>query len=301
MKVLITGATGLIGQEITKQLNVKNITVHYLSTQKIGLKNLHNYKGFHWDISTQTINAAAFEGVTHIIHLAGASISKRWTKSYQNEILDSRILSTKLLFDFLKNNSHEVKYIINASAIGIYKSDYTINYHEENNTFSNSFLGKVVQKWENATQEFKYLNIEVCTLRIGLVMAKNGGMLPQITTPIKLGLGAVMGNGQQWQSWIHLNDLAKLFVFAIDNKLSGIYNGVAPNPISHQEMTQIIARTIKKPLFLPNIPQFMMKLILGKMHELLFESQKVSANKILKTGFKFEFTNFESVSKDLLL
>jgi uncharacterized protein (TIGR01777 family) len=301
MKVLITGATGLIGQEISKLLNAKNITVHYLSTQKGNLKNQPNYRGFHWDITTQTIDAAAFEGVTHLIHLAGASISKRWTKSYQKEILESRILSSQLLFDFLKNNSNQVQQIVTASAIGIYKSDATINYSEDNTTYSNSFLSEVVQKWENATQLFKSLNIDVCTIRIGLVMAKNGGMLPEVSKPIKFGLGAVMGNGKQWQSWIHINDLVKLFVFALENNLNGTYNGVAPNPISHQEMTKIIAKTLKKPLFLPNVPQFVMKLILGSMHELLFESQKVCAEKTIKTGFEFEFTDFETVAKDLLM
>lgn len=300
MKVLITGATGLIGQEITKQLNAKNITVHYFSTQKSNLKNLNNYKGFYWNIPAKTIDSEAFEGVTHIIHLAGASISKRWTKSYQKEILESRILSTQLLIDFLKNNSNQVKQVITASAIGIYKSDDSTYYSEDNTTYNNSFLSEVVQQWENASQQFTSLNINVCTIRIGLVMAKNGGMLPQISAPIKFGLGAVMGNGNQWQSWIHINDLAKLFIFAIENNLIGIYNGVAPNPISHQEMTKIIAKVTKRPLFLPNIPQFIMKLFLGSMHELLFESQKVSAEKILNAGFEFEYTNFESVANDLL-
>jgi uncharacterized protein (TIGR01777 family) len=300
MKVLITGATGLIGQEIKQQLNAKNITVHYLSTQKGNLKSLPNYKGFHWDIPSQTIDILAFEGITHIIHLAGASISKRWTKSYQKEILESRILSSKLLFDYLKNNSNQVQQIVTASAIGIYKSDASTNYSEDNTTYSNSFLSQVVQQWENATQQFSTLNCKLCTIRIGLVMAKNGGMLPQIASPIKLGIGAVIGNGKQWQSWVHIKDLSNLFVFALEKNLIGSYNGVAPNPISHQEMTKIIAKTLNRPLFLPNIPQFMMKLILGTMHELLFESQKVSAEKILNAGFEFEFTNFEAVADDLL-
>ena len=301
MKVLITGATGLIGKEITKQLNAKNIIVHYLSTQKGDLKKLPNYKGFHWDIPSQTIDIDAFEGITHIIHLAGASISKRWTKSYQSEIIESRVLSTKLLLDSLKNNPNQVQQVVTASAIGIYKSDATTNYSEDKTIYSNSFLSRVVQQWENATKQFSTLNCNLCTIRIGLVMAKNGGMLPQIAAPIKFGLGAVMGNGKQWQSWVHIKDLAKLFVFALEKNLIGTYNGVAPNSISHEEMTKIIAKTLKRPLFLPNIPQFIMKLILGTMHELLFESQKVSAEKALNARFEFEFTNFEAVADDLLI
>jgi uncharacterized protein (TIGR01777 family) len=300
MKVLITGATGLIGKEIVNQLIEKKITVHYLSTQKDKLKNETFYKGFFWDINSQIIDKQAFEGISHIIHLAGARISKRWTKTYKKEIIESRILYTQLLFDFLKNNSNEVKHITFASAIGIYKSDYSHLYSENEILFSNSFLSEVVQKWENVTEQFKLLNLQHCTIRIGLVMSKNGGIFPQIIAPIKYGLGAIMGNGEQWQSWIYINDLARIFVCSLEKNLIGIYNGVAPNPINNKEMTKILAKTIKKPLFLPNIPQFMMKIILGEMHHLLFESQKVNSKKIIDAGFEFEFTDFEDVAKELL-
>lgn len=301
MKILITGATGLVGQEIVKQLIEKNIEIHYLTTNKNKIKNESFYKGFYWNSDKNYMDKLALVGITHIIHLAGASIAERWTPEYKKEIMDSRVLYSNLLFKNLLETQNEIKQIITASAIGIYKSDENYRYNEEDIIENNSFLSEVTQEWEKSTSQFKKLNIDVCTIRIGLVMAIEGGMLPKVVAPIKLGLGAAMGNGKQWQSWVHVKDLARMFIFSIENNLTGIYNGVGSFPVTNEEMTKILAKTLKKPYFLPNVPAFVLKLMLGKMHILLLESQKVSNKKIVHAGFNFEYNYFEEATSELLI
>lgn len=300
MRILITGATGLVGSEIVKQCHENNIAVNYLTTRTSKLKSTSIYKVFLWDPLKNEIDTTCIDGVDAIIHLVGASISKRWTPTYKETILLSRLQSTTLLFKTLKNNIHSVKQVISASAIGIYPSSYTNYYKEDELKKSTSFLGQVVSKWEAAIDDFKSLNILVSKVRIGLVLASKGGALPEIVKPIKYGVGAAFGSGKQWQSWIHVHDLAKLFLFIYKNKLEGIYNGVASNPKTNKELTKQAAKIIKKPLFLPNIPKFVMQIILGEMHILLFESQRVSSDKIENKGFQFQFYNLEKALDNLL-
>ena len=300
MTVLITGATGLIGQEIVKQCHAAGINVHYLTTSKSKLSTASNYKGFYWNPNNNEIDHQCFVGVTSIINMVGASISKRWTDSYKKEILNSRTKTAQLLQDTIKTHNYKIDQVVSASAIGIYPSSLVKYYEEIETEISDSFLGKVVDQWESAVDGFKPLGCKVAKIRIGLVLAKDGGALPEITKPIKFGAGAAFGNGKQWQSWIHVKDLAALFVFAIQHNFEGIYNGVAPNPVSNKELTKAAARVLKRPLILPNIPKFAMKLILGDMHILLFESQRVCSKKIEHEGFDFKFVNLKPALEDLL-
>ena len=300
MTILITGATGLIGQEIVKQCHAEGINVHYLTTSKSKLSADTNYKGFYWNPNNNEIDHTCFEGVSAIINMVGASISKRWTASYKKEILESRTKTAQLLQDTIKTHNYSIDQVVSASAIGIYPTSL-VNYYEEDNTeISESFLGKVVHEWEAAVDGFKSLGCKVAKIRIGLVLAEEGGALPEIVKPIKFGAGAAFGSGEQWHSWIHVEDLAALFVFALQNNFEGIYNGVAPNPVSNEELTKAAASVLSRPLILPNIPKFAMKLVLGEMHILLFESQRVSSQKIEATGFNFKFANLRPALEDLL-
>ncbi|WP_299113021.1 TIGR01777 family oxidoreductase [uncultured Winogradskyella sp.] len=300
MTVLITGATGLIGQEIVKQCHAQGINVHYLTTSKSKLSTTDHYKGFYWNPNTSEIDHTCFEGVSAIINLVGASISKRWTDNYKKEILESRTQTAQLLQDTIKTHDYKIDYVVSASAIGIYPTSLT-NYYEENHTeISSSFLGEVVEQWEAVVENFKALGCKVAKIRIGLVLAKDGGALPEIVKPIKFGAGAAFGSGKQWQSWIHITDLASLFMYALQYQLEGIYNGVAPNAVSNQELTKLAASILKRPLILPNIPKLAMKLVLGKMHILLFESQRVSSQKIENKGFNFKYANLRPALEDLL-
>lgn len=292
MKVLITGATGLVGSAIVELCQKKNIDVNYLSTSKNKIVANPNYKGFYWNPSKGEIDLGCFDGVTSIINLAGVSISKRWTESNKKAILNSRINSLKTLRGALDSvDSSKIESFISASAIGIYPDSLSKYYSEEEEAVDDSFLGKVVEAWEKEADTFKKFNFSVAKIRIGLVLSTNGGALPEMAKPIKNYVGAAFGTGDQWQSWIHIHDLSRMFLFVANNKLQGVFNGVAPNPVCNNKLIKEIAKQLKKPLFLPNIPQFPMKLILGEMSYILFASQRVSSKKIEEEGFNFHYQN----------
>lgn len=300
MIVLITGATGLVGQELVNLLLQNGHNVHYLSTSKSKLVTNTNYKGFYWNPKKSEIDTNALTGVEVIIHLAGASVAKKWTTAYKEEIIESRVLSTQLLYQTLQKNSHQVKQIISASAVGIYPDSLTDIYHETDLDIDVSFLGNVVKQWENEVSQFEKLEIIVSKIRIGIVLAKNGGALQEMAKPIQYGVGAAFGSGEQYQSWIHIQDLVAIFQFVMENQLTGVYNGVAPYPVTNSELTKAIAKTLGKPLFFPNIPKFVMKLILGEMHQILFSSQHVSCRKLLDENFQFKFASLDKALNDLL-
>lgn len=300
MKVLITGATGLIGKQVIKILHDRGIAIHFLTTSPAKVISKTNTKGFYWNPKSGEIDENCLTGVDAIIHLAGATIAKRWTNAYKEEIVESRVLSSNLLFQTLKNHPNQVKQIVSASAIGIYPSSFSETYSEDFTAFTDSFLSNVVVKWEESVNQFSRLNIKVCKLRIGLVLSTKGGALPAMIKTMRFGLGSVFGTGKQWQSWIHIKDLARLFVYSIENNWNGTFNAVAPNPVTHREFMFALAREMKKPLFFPNTPKIIMNLILGEMHTLLFDSQKVSSYKVQETGFEFHFSNIASAFSNLL-
>lgn len=300
MRILIAGATGLVGQELVKLCHEKGIAVNYLTTSKSKLSKDKNYTGYYWNPDINEIDSDCFKDVDIVINLAGASISKRWTESYKKEILDSRIDTANCLLKSIKNNNISIKQYISASAIGIYPSSVTNYYDEESKEVSSSFLGQVVEAWEKAADQFTSVGAIVTKIRIGLVMSDKGGALPEIIKPIENFIGAAFGSGNQWQSWIHISDLAKIFLFIVEHELEGVFNAVAPNAVSNEELTKAVAETLDKPLFLPNVPKFAMKLLLGDMHILLFESQRVCSQKIEEEGFNFEFHNLRPALQDLL-
>lgn len=300
MKVLITGATGMIGSELGALLLQNGHSVHYLSTSKKDLKNEPNYQGFYWNPQQGIIDENCLPGVEVIIHLAGAPISKRWTQSYKQEIIESRIVTANMLYKLLKTHEHAVAHFISASAIGIYPDSLTQTYSEDNKAIDTSFLGNVVDKWEESVDKFKLLNIKVGKIRTGLVLSDKGGMLKELEKPIKLGLGSPFGSGAQWQSWIHIDDLVHLYYYAILKQWQGVYNAVAPNPVTNAQLVKAVAHQLKKPVFMPNIPQFLMKLVLGEMHMLLFTSQKVSSQKVIDNGYEFKYKTLDKALENLL-
>lgn len=299
MKILITGATGLVGKELTPLILSKNHTIHYLTTSKTKIEDTPENKGFYWNLKQNFIDENCIIGVDVIVHLAGANIANRWTKEYKNEILESRILSSQLLFDLVKKNPNSIKQLICASGTAIYPESYTKVYDETTTESDEGFLSNVVQQWEEGVDVFEELGIKVCKLRTGIVFSKNGGALPQMVKPIQMGFGAALGNGKQIQSWIHINDLVALYFFAIENALSGVFNAVSPEPVSNQELTKIIASTLGKPLFLPNIPKFILRFMLGEMSSILFSSKLLSAQKIIALGFNFKFPKAKQAISDI--
>ncbi|PZR23454.1 MAG: TIGR01777 family protein [Flavobacterium psychrophilum] len=293
MKVLLTGATGLVGTELVSLLLKNSISVNYLTTSKDKIQDEPNYKGFYWKPETGDIDSHCLDDVDAIIHLAGSPISKRWTDSYKKEILDSRILSTNTIFNLLKNTPNSVHHFISASAIGIYPNSQDKVYSETETHFDNSFLSNVVQQWEAAADQMASLGLKVSKIRTGLVLSGKGGALKELAAPIKYGLGAAFGSGNQMQSWIHLDDLAGIYAYVLHNELEGVYNAVAPHPVTNNTLIELAAKVMDKPFFMPNIPKFVMELMLGEMHTLLFDSQNVSAKKIISEGYQFKYLSLE--------
>lgn len=292
MRILITGATGLVGSEIVKESHAQGIAINYLTTSKDKIVSKPEYRGFYWNPDSGEIDLNCFEGVSAIINLAGASISKRWTSSYKKTILSSRVNTLRTLHSALEKIEHgAITSFVSASAIGIYPNSLTNYYTESEAEVDDSFLGEVVEVWEKEADRFNSFDFTVAKIRIGLVMSPDGGALPEMAKPIKNYVGAAFGSGEQWQSWIHISDLARIFLFAVENKLNGIYNGVGPNPVTNNKLVKEIAHAVKKPLFLPNIPKFVMKTILGQMSYILFASQRVSCKKIEEAGFNFTYPN----------
>ncbi len=300
MRILITGATGLIGSELVSLLLQNGTSIHYLTTSKHKIENQLNYKGFFWNPEQGIIDENCLMGVDAIIHLAGATIAKRWTKSYKQEIIESRLFSSNVLYKALKENPNHVKLIVSASGTAIYPNSSTKIYSETSTEIEDDFLGNVVLKWEESVDKFKSLGVKVCKLRTGIVLSKKGGALQEMLKPIKLGIGSSFGDGKQIQSWIHIHDLASIYFFAVNNSWEGVYNAVAPHPITNAGLTKAIATILEKPLFMPNIPKFVMRLILGDMHELLFTNKNLSAQKVIDQGFEFQFPTAEKALINIL-
>ncbi len=300
MKVLITGATGLIGQELVELLIQNNHTIHYLTTSPLKIHNETNYYGFYWSPQEGKIDENCIEGVDVIVHLAGASISKRWTKSYKEELIESRVLSANLLYSLLKKNPNQVKHFISASGTAIYPDSSSTIYDESSTEIDDSFLGRVVVKWEESADQFYLLNLKVTKLRTGIVFSEKGGALLEMIKPIKMYIGSGFGSGKQMQSWIHLHDVANLYYFVIQNQIQGIINAVSPHPVSNQNLIKTIARYLNRPLFLPNIPQFVMKLALGEMSILLFNNKKILPKRATEIGFKFQYSTIDEALKNII-
>lgn len=302
MKILITGITGLVGTQLYQAIKDKH-AIHFLTTQKSKLNALQGAKGFYWNPTNGEIDAACIEGVDTIIHLSGASISKRWTKKYKKQILDSRVKGTHLLVEMLKQQQekHSVKQVVAASAIGIYPSSENRTYHEDYPLApSSNFLEQVVVAWEKAVDEFSSLAIVVAKLRIGLVLTATGGVLAPLKIPTFFGFGAAFGNGKQYQSWIHVNDLVTLLLVAAEQKWEGVYNAVSPEAVTQTYFTKTLAKAMNRPYFMPPIPKIFIQLLVGEMSVLILNSHQISADKIVQKGFVFQHTDLQKAIKSLL-
>lgn len=284
--ILIAGGTGLIGKELITLLS-KNYQVRILSRNK----EKSSESVFYWNPELNEIDEKALLGVTHIINLCGAGIAdKRWTKARKQEIYISRTQPAEFLFS-KRTLIPNLKQYISASGVNCY--DYTNHekIYTENDAMANDFVSDVVKKWEEAADLFQTI-CTVSKIRISMVISQTGGAVEKIEKTIKWGLGAPLGRGTQANPWIYISDLGRIFEHVITQNLEGIYHAAAENS-DNKTLTEVLAKRNHKKLFLPNVPNFMMKLILGELSNLVLEGVKVSNEKIKASGFKFEFEKLE--------
>lgn len=295
--VLITGGSGTIAKKLSERLK-SDFEVRFLTRKK------KNPNDFEWDLNAKTIDEAALENVSHIIHLAGANIAeKKWTDERKKEIISSRVDSAKLLLDTLKKKNLKLKSFISASGINYYGTKTSEKIFTENDTPGRDFLAEVVVVWEKAADEFTIENIaeRVVKIRTAVVLSKEEGALPKMSVPIKMGIGSPIGSGKQYMPWIHINDICRIYEWAIkDNSVSGPYNAVAPEHYDNKNFTKKIAKILKKPLFMPNVPSLVLKLLFGELSVALLEGSRASSEKIEKEGFQFEFPTLDGALRNLL-
>ncbi len=298
-QVLISGGSGLVGKALCEKLYSKGYDVAILSRNR---KSHATFKTYLWDPQNNQIDPEAIASSDYIIHLAGANIAeKRWTASRKKVILDSRVQSAKLIFNEVRKQNKKLKAFISASAIGYYGAITSDKIFTEEDSSAHDFLGQTCQKWEQSAKQFESLDIPTTILRTGLVLDQQGGALSKMSLPIKLGLASALGTGKQYIPWIHVDDLCEIYIKAIDDDLTtGVFNAVAQDFQTNTSFTQILAKTLNKPYWLPNTPSFFLKLILGEMSDLLIKGSRVSADKLVKNGFSFKFEKLEYAFKDLL-
>lgn len=303
---MITGGTGLIGNALTKLLLQKNYEITILSRSSDNKQSLINGVRYaKWDIKNQTIDSAAIQQADYIIHLAGAGVAdKRWTKKRKKEIIESRTKSSELIIKSLKEIPNKIKAIVSASAIGWYGPDISkTNSFKETDKANDDFLGETCKVWEESIEPVTLMHIRLVKLRTGIVLSKDGGALKEFIKPLRAGIAAILGNGKQVVSWIHIDDIARMYVQALENeKLSGVYNAVAPKPVSNKALVLELAKQMKGKFHIPiYVPSFVLKMMLGEMSIEVLKGATVSGDKIRSTGFQFLFPTLESALKDLLM
>ncbi|OOQ58238.1 TIGR01777 family oxidoreductase [Mucilaginibacter pedocola] len=295
--VLITGGSGLLGRQLTKALLAQGYLVNHLSRTKG--KDPH-VKTFLWDVDKGQIDEHCIDGVDTIIHLAGAGIAdKRWTEERKREIVESRTKSIALVYGLLKSKAHRVHSVVSASGIGYYSDRGDVLLSEESAP-AHDFIGTCCIDWEKAVDEGLSMGLRVLKFRTGVVLTKEGGALPQLAMPVKLGIGSPLGTGKQWVPWIHHEDVLNMYLLGIGNeKLNGVYNMVAPEPVTNAGLTKAMAKQLHRPLWAPNVPAFAIKLLFGQMGSIVLGSTKVSAQKISDAGFKFKFPDIASALQEI--
>ncbi|MFD2566196.1 TIGR01777 family oxidoreductase [Pseudotenacibaculum haliotis] len=292
-KVLISGGSGLIGKRLSFLLRSKGYEVRILSRTH---KNESEYPTYVWNIEKGTIDQAAFDQVDHIIHLSGSGIAdKRWTEKRKQDIINSRVASTQLLLQNVKDLQIPLKTFISSSAIGYYGAVTSETIFDETSNPADDFLGKVCELWEQSVFQFTKENIRTVAIRTGIVLSKTGGALAKMKTPVI----SPLGSGKQYMPWIHIDDLCNIYIKAIeDEKMSGVYNGVAPEHQTNTSFSKILAKTVKRPFLPIGVPAFLLKMIFGEMAAILLEGSRVSSQKIQDTGFSFQFPDLSSALSD---
>lgn len=297
--ILISGGTGLVGKALSNHLLSKGHEIRILSRNP---KSTNNIKSFYWDVEKNEIDEKAFDDVKHIVHLAGSGIAdKRWTDARKQEIINSRVNSMKLISSIVKKKNIQLKSFVGASAIGIYGMITSDKIFSENDKGQDDFLSQSCMQWENAYQEIQTLSNKNCTIRIGVVLSKDGGALKKLLPLFNIGLGSAVGSGKQYMPWIHIDDLVSVFHEALFNSnYNGIYNAVSSEESTNQSFSKQLAKSLSKPFFLPNVPAFILKIIFGEMANVLLEGSRVNNQKLINSGFQYKFPSLNEALKAIV-
>jgi uncharacterized protein len=298
MKVLITGGSGLVGSAITKKLLKEGLEVVHL-TRYANSKN--GVKTYVWDYEKEKIDTRCFDGVTHIIHLAGEGIADRpWTMDRKRAIVKSRVLTARLLEKHIREKKLPIEAFISASGIGYYGATTTDRIYTETDAPYTDFVSECCVQWEDAVLKLNdYCRVSV--FRTGIVLSQSGGAVEKMASPIKKHLGAALGKGNQYMPWIHIDDLVNLYCWSLTNSIQGIFNGVSSSHTTNREFTQALASVLKKKFILPNAPEFVIKWMFGEMADILLYGSRVSNEKAIQEGFSFKYEQLEGALLSLNL
>ena len=296
--ILITGGTGLLGTAMTGFLTANGYEVIILTRSLNGKSSSANISYAAWNVEDNYIDVAALQKADHIIHLAGAGVmDKKWSADYKKEILESRTESSRLISDTLKKIDHKVQTIVSASAIGWYGEDKLKNKaFTEDDPSDPNFLGETCKLWETSITEAGNSGVRVCKIRIGILLSNRGGALVEFLKPLKFGTAAILGSGRQYISWIHIDDVCRIFLHAIENNtMSGSYNAVAPSPVTNASFIVQMAQIFKgKNFIIAHVPIFILKVMLGQRSTEILKSATVSCTKIKAAGFQFLYPSLEA-------
>jgi uncharacterized protein (TIGR01777 family) len=287
-KVLIAGGSGSIGTQLTKLLLEKNFSVSWLSREN---KTTEGVKTYLWNYEENIIDDNALNNTEIIVNLAGAGIAdKNWSKERKKILKESRIKTTNLLLNKIEEKPNDVKTYISASATGYYGYDSGSIEKKEGSRFGDDFLATLTKEWEAAADGFSSKGIRTVKLRTGFVVGNNQNGWEKIAKVVKTGFGAAVGSGDQYMSWVHIHDLCRIYLWAIENeKAEGVYNAVSPNPVTNKEFTRQAAQALKRPFFMPNVPGFILRLMYGEIASALLGSSRISSEKIQNEGFQFDY------------
>ncbi len=291
----ITGGSGFVGRSLTAKLSRDGNEVIIFT------RNKNTSKGFaHWDAARGEIDHDALGKLDAVVHLAGAGVAdKRWTAARKKEIYDSRVSGTRFLVESLKKYAPNCRTLVSASAIGYYGESKGDAPFTEDAAPANDFLGRTCVDWEKETQKAEDF-CRVVMLRTGIVLGKGGGALPELTKTFPLRIAPILGSGQQWVSWIHLDDMVGLYVFALQNSsVSGAYNAVAPQPVAHRALIDALVKAKGGPFLKMPVPAFALKIVLGEMSVEVLKSCAVSSGKIEGAGYGFQFSNVAGAAKEM--